>query len=318
MEMCANNPKHSIRVVGSYDLLTFFTEDVQKEFFDIITDPGFEKIFSHSDYKNNDSGNFKYSREEYEFELNMTNHGLIRESFWKDSFPPIFTIKPYQFSQIVNAELKNNGGENNESVASLIASSLESLSNRCGELDYSKKLECCIYRYALSKIAEKFKNLECYIHLGLNSFGVANFGLTLYVDCSKNDSFESLCERIYQEGSWFQGDPLKDYQSSESNQSHSIDSPRIFLSYFQVLAIFVIHRFLKEKLTKVIGKLEEKCYCSCISEKWIRKVYALSEYQWKGLPGLLAEPWDISNKVKNSTRFELPPHAPRGFYVLPH
>ena len=310
METCKNSQKqHSIRVVGSYHLLTFFTEDVQKEFFDITTDPEFEKIFSHSDYKN-DGPNFKYSSEECDFELKMTNHGLIRESFWKDSFPPIFTIKRELLKEIINEEIKE---------------------------DSDKKGEARVYHDALSNLTEKLGNLGKYeIHLGLNSFGVANFELTLYVDCNENDSFESLCKRISEESSLLQRDPLMDFKKAICNENNSCIKdcfdenseneikkierlkPSTFLSYFQVLAIFVIHRFLKEKLTKVMGKLEEKCYCFCISEKWIRKVCALSEYQWKGLPYLLAEPWDISNKIKNSTRFGLPPmrHVVFMYYLM--
>lgn len=313
METCKDSQKqqHSIRVVGSYHLLTFFTEDVQKEFFDITTDPGFEKIFSHSDYKN-DGPNFKYSPEECDFELKMTNHGLIRESFWKDSFPPIFTIGEESLKKIIGEENKKNP-------------------------DKREEAEARIYHYALSNLTEKLGNLGKYeIRLGLNSFGVANFGITLYVYCNENDSFESLCKKISEKSSLLQGDSLMDFKKYICNENNSCIKdyfdenfgneiknierlkPSAFLSYFQVLAIFVIHQFLKEKLENASEKLPDKYYCSCILEKWVRKVYALSKYQWKGLPHLLAKPWDISNKIKNSTRFGLPPmrHVVFMYYLM--
>lgn len=260
METCKNSQKqHSIRVVGSYHLLTFFTEDVQKEFFDITTDPEFEKIFSHSDYKN-DGPNFKYSSEECDFELKMTNHGLIRESFWKDSFPPIFTIKRELLKEIINEEIKE---------------------------DSDKKGEARVYHDALSNLIGKLENSEYKIHLGLNSFGVANFGLTIYFGKKIFESFGSLCKRISEESSWLQGDPLIKFKGDKKKQLE-IDSPRIFLSYFQVLAIFVIHQFLKEKLENASEKLFEEYNNRTDSKFWKENSCAFTRIRMEKFRGLVS------------------------------
>ncbi len=61
-------PKHIIRILGSYSLLTFFTAKAQEEFFNITTDPDFEKLFSFYGEYATETSSFKLDENEKSFE----------------------------------------------------------------------------------------------------------------------------------------------------------------------------------------------------------------------------------------------------------
>nr|WP_281721135.1 hypothetical protein [Nitrosomonas nitrosa] len=360
--MCTDESKHVVRVVGSYSLVSFFKPEVQEKFLDITADPDFENIFSSGFYEEDtDKENtvkentvkFEFSDKERDFELKMANHGLIRESFWKDAFTPIFEIVINKESSLDFFYVLDNSIQNScdDSINSIIT-------NKCNVTD-----EALLYRYALYKLKGKLEELinthevknkvknEVKIHLGLNKFGIANLGIAVKINPKHDENFEYLCQRVYEAMATLQEDPFIELlsedaitfktiwknickQSSEKDKNSdsddynskrksviqyykNINAPRLVISYFQVLAITLIHLFLHKKLKKLGGNYNKRnCISDIFLRGWKKKVRSLigckwvkllTGCKWENLPTLLAEPWTISNQIQNSARQGLPP-----------
>lgn len=292
--------KHVVRILGTYNLFTFFKQEAQEKFFETITSRAFERIFDPDldpTYAK-EAGPFLFSREETQLELRMTNMGFIREGFWKEAFPPIFELdlgKTDLYGPAPNwmAMLPSSteGG-----LLELLPSSSADFRNGLAEAYF--------YAYSLRKLGAELEKVrhelgldtEVKFHIGLNKFGIVNIGLTIKWKHDETIRFEDLCRSAYTAVSHLQEDPLEDLKGEAkaltagdqrtllekvSDDLETGDRPRLVVSYFQVLAITTIHRFLYEKLDRnAIGGFENES---------------------------LANPWELSNEIEESTRNGLPP-----------
>lgn len=328
-------PMHVIRIVGSYSLLTFFDDDVQKEFFEITVDPVFEKeIWFKSPYDAT-TGWFAIDKKEMQLELDMTNHGLIREAFWRDSFPPIFSFKG------------NPKNDWNAFIPQAMRKKMEDILKDPNKAEFPIAL---LFRYSLYKIPGELTQIldgngEINFHIGLNKFGIVNVGITIEFPHEPNEYFEDLCRRAYKKVAHLQEEPLKNLENdlkefrnwgSPGNfwsgvvcSTHSLtfdekiremegflreiknqqDAPRLAVSYFQVLAITLIHRFLFDRLSVTGDHLKRGL---CVQGNCLRgwKLSLWHEHlgeDWAKLPILLDCPWALSNKLPDSSRKGLPP-----------
>lgn len=280
--MANDNNQHVVRIVGTYSLFTFFKKEAQSRFFKIITSPEYEETFKpRSAYRTDgrSATSFRLDRKEKEFELRMTNMGLIREGFWQEAFPPIFQLTDKYVGSLpgcTNFEL-----------------------NRATQAPESETYaEAVFYRLCLSLLDQELVKVggQREIHIRLNRFGIVNIGITIKWPPPGDQSFEDLCKEAYTKISHLQEDPLEDLKGKTKKMSagdqkqlqeqvskalDTGDCPRLVVSYFQVLAITTIHRFLHDKLVdKAIGGFKK---------------------EW------LANPWELSNKIPESTRHGLPP-----------
>ncbi len=286
--------KHMVRILGTYSLLTFFTHNGQEQFFDTITDLNFEAIFSFNGPYARDTDSFDFDIGEKEFELRMTNLGFIREAFWKEAFPPIFRHR-HSSDQLVPKSTRNQ-------LNSIL---FDRTNPKFGDAD------AYLYNYSLWKLGKELQKIRGVengkepnkgpkIHIGLNKFGIANVGLTIELNRQEHETFEDLCKRAYTTVAHLQEDPLEDLKNDSKNWQttsggeHSCNqakkaidtleksnSPRLLVSYFQVLAITIIHTFLYEQLDR--NAIPGFC------RRW------------------LADPWALSNQIPDSTRKGLPP-----------
>ncbi len=280
--MANDNNQHVVCIVGTYSLFTFFKKEAQSRFFKIITSPEYEETFKpRSAYRTDgrSATSFRLDRKEKEFELRMTNMGLIREGFWQEAFPPIFQLTDKYVGSLpgcTNFEL-----------------------NRATQAPESETYaEAVFYRLCLSLLDQELVKVggQREIHIGLNRFGIVNIGITIKWPPPGDQRFEDLCKEAYTKISHLQEDPLEDLKGKTKKMSagdqkqlqeqvskalDTGDCPRLVVSYFQVLAITTIHRFLHDKLVdKTIGGFKK---------------------EW------LANPWELSNKIPESTRHGLPP-----------
>ena len=270
-----DNNEHVVRIVGTYSLFTFFKQEAQEKFFETITSREFESIFDPDPdsvpayVKGTASSSFLFSKEERQFELRMTNMGFIREGFWRVAFPPIFQLTDKYVGYLpgcTNFELNR--------------ATQERQSENCSKAVF--------YRFCLSLLDQELSKIggRREVHIGLNRFGIVNIGITIKWDRKANQSFEDLCKNAYTNVCHLQEDPLQDLANSTTHDDvvtalEQLTEPRLLVSYFQVLAITTIHRFLHDKLVdKAIGGFEK---------------------EW------LANPWELSNKIPESTRNGLPP-----------
>lgn len=288
-----NEDKHVVRILGTYSLLEFFTHEGQKRFFDAITDPAFEAIFLRGekcaeDYAK-DTDSFRVDAGEKEFELKMTNLGFIREAFWKESFPPIFSLNTGKEQEVTRCWSQFPPKDTRDKFNYIVR-----------DRTHDEFPKAFLYHYALCKLGEEFRKVieesgELKIHIGLNKFGIANVGITIEFERQEAESFGDLCKRAYRKVAHLQEDPLKNLkndlatyyggsdiiQQTLNRLEHEGNYPRLTVSYFQVLAITTIHKFLHEQLKRntITGFFE--CW--------------------------LAEPWVLSNQISDSTRKGLPP-----------
>lgn len=268
--------KHVVRIVGTYSLLTFFEEEGQRAFFEKITSPEFESTFKPDGEYPKRTQSFCFDIKEEEFELRMTNLGFIREGFWREAFPPIF-------------KLIDINGKEQTSKWELPTCTEHKLTRAVHVTDPDKNAEAVFYQYCLEKLDEELGKVggEREVHIGLNKFGIVNIGITVKWGRTDNQSFEDLCKDAYTKVSHLQEDPLQDCKTLRGKQDPVITTleqrknPRLLVSYFQVLAITTIHRFLHDKLAQgAIRGFQNEC---------------------------LADPWELSNKIPESTRNGLPP-----------
>lgn len=277
--------KHVVRIVGTYSLFTFFKKEAQEKFFKTITSREFESIFDPSPQPTyaTDTGFFLFSGEERRFELRMTNMGFIREGFWREAFPPIFQL---------------NGGPKagqtwQDMLPACTKANLQSVKKNPKS---DKCAEALFYEFCLDRLDKELSDVggQQEIHIGLNRFGIVNIGITIKWDRSEDKSFEALCKDAYKKVSHLQEDPFEDLKreadaltagdSEKLKVSRALDTrdcPRLVVSYFQVLAITTIHRFLHDKLAQgAIGGFKQE---------------------------QLADAWELSNKIPESARNGLPP-----------
>ncbi|MCA9453957.1 MAG: hypothetical protein KC584_15240 [Nitrospira sp.] len=335
-------PKHIIRILGSYSLLTFFTAKAQEEFFTITTDPEFEKFFSFDEQYGKDTDSFELDGNEKTFELKMTNHGFVREGFWKEAFPPIFRL----------TNRKTFAANWNTLLPYSAQNGIAQILSNPNDPEFSETL---LYQYSLCKLGEELRkiiagddgreeNAELKIHIGLNKFGIVNIGITIKIKELENENFEDLCRRIYRKIAHLQEDPLKNMEVdlvkfckgeregdcllryfpglelSFFNGIEMIDeliysfnrkrnSPRLLVSYFQVLAITMIYLFLFEKLGEAGRYLANKYFedYSDFRAGWKKKIWDFIGGNWAHLNTLLDSPWALSNQIQDSTRKDLPP-----------
>lgn len=289
--------KHVVRIVGTYSLFTFLEEKGQRAFFQTITSEEFEKSLEYTAQYARSIEPFHLDTGEKEFELRMTNMGFIREGFWKEAFPPIFQLDLDRTDLYGPAPswLPMLPSDRQQDLLRLWPSSYADFQ---GDL-----AEAYFYAYSLQKAGAELEKVKQELgpdaglkfHIGLNKFGIVNVGLTIkWKDPESN--FENLCKRAYNAASHLQEDPLEDLKR-EANElpagdqrtflqgvSNALDTrncPRLVVSYFQVLAITTIHRFLHDKLAQgaILG-FQNEC---------------------------LANPWELSNKIPESTSNGLPP-----------
>lgn len=305
---------HIVRILGAYSLFTFFHPKGQEKFFETVASPDWESMLSfNTDYARDGEGKgFKLDTDEKRFELEMTNMGFIREGVWKEAFPPFFRYT------------KEDRDLESDWYDVLPSSTQETLASRLDDPDNLKFAEAVLYRYALCKLGEKLKKVRAgsgglRVHIGLNKFGIVNVGITIEFP-QREEAFENLCKRVYQKVAHLQEDPLTDLEedlnqycrgkrtecletccstassfcerknileSGIADLKEKRDSPRLIVSYFQVLAITTIHRFLSEK--------------QFIFEK-------KNQIHWHGFPQMwLADPWVLANELPDSSRKGLPP-----------
>lgn len=261
--------KHVVRIVGTYSLFTFLEEKGQRAFFRTITSEKFEKSLDYTAQYARSIEPFILDGDEKKFELRMTNMGFIREGFWRVAFPPIFQLTDKYVGYLpgcTNFEL-NRATQDRQS-------------NK-----YSKAV---FYRFCLSLLDQELSKIggRREVHIGLNRFGIVNIGITIKWDSNANQSFEDLCKNAYTNVCHLQEDPLQDMAKSTMHDDvvrdlEQLTEPRLLVSYFQVLAITTIHRFLHDKL--------------------VDKAIHGFKKEW------LANPWELSNKIPESTRYGLPP-----------
>lgn len=295
--------KHVVRIVGTYSLFTFFEQEAQEKFFKTITSREFESIFdpgSHPSYAKDakDAGLFLFSKEERQLELRMTNMGFIREGFWKEAFPPIFEL---HLERLVASTQPPSWRSmlpepREEGLFELLPSSSAGFEKN--------QAPAYLYAYSLCKLGAELDKVrgelgddtELKFHIGLNKFGIVNIGLTIKWKHDEAICFEDLCRKAYKAVSHLQEDPLEDLKREAgastaggqkpllekvSDALETGDCPRLVVSYFQALAITTIHRFLHDKLVdNAIGGFKR---------------------EW------LANPWELKNKIEESTREGLPP-----------
>lgn len=302
--------KHVVRIVGTYSLFTFFKEEGQRAFFEKVTDEQFENSLKHEARYARCIEPFHLDTDEKEFELQMTNMGFIREGFWKESFPPIFELDLGRTDLYGPAPswLPMLPSDRQQGLLKLWPSS---------NADFQDDLaEAYFYAYSLRKLGgelEKVKHelgpdAELKFHIGLNKFGIVNIGLTIKWKYDETKHFDDLCRSAYTAVSHLQEDPLEDLKREADNLtagdqktllqkvSNALDTrncPRLVVSYFQVLAITTIHRFLYDKLedNAIVG----------FQKNW------------------LANPWELSIKIEESPRNGLPPQRHVVFmYQLVH
>jgi hypothetical protein len=257
-------------------LFTFFEEKGQRAFFKTITSPEFESTFKPDGEYPKRTQSFCFDIKEEEFELRMTNLGFIREGFWREAFPPIF-------------KLIDINGKEQASKWELPTCTEHKLTRAVQVADPDNNAEAVFYQYCLKKLDEELGKVggEREVHIGLNKFGIVNIGITVKWGRTDNQSFEDLCKDAYTKVSHLQEDPLQDCKTLRGKQDPVITTleqrknPRLLVSYFQVLAITTIHRFLHDKLAQgAIRGFQNEC---------------------------LANPWELSNKIPESTRNGLPP-----------
>lgn len=295
--------EHVVRILGTYSLFTFFKQEAQEKFFETITSREFESIFdsdSGPTYANyaKDAGPFLFSKEERQLELRMTNMGFIREGFWREAFPPIFEL---HLERVVAATRSPSWRSmlpvpTRDGLSQLVPSS---------SADFRSGLaEAYFYAYSLDKLGAELEKVrqelgrdtEVKFHIGLNKFGIVNIGLTIKWKHDETIRFEDLSRSAYTAVSHLQEDPLEDLKGEAKALTagdqrtllekvlHDLETgarPRLVVSYFQLLAITTIHRFLHDKL--------------------VDKAIHGFKKEW------LANPWELSNKMPKSTRYGLPP-----------
>lgn len=344
-----DTPRHIIRVVGSYSLLTFFTARAQNEFFDLSTDPELEEMLLFDGEYPRETFSFRCDTDERDFELKMANHGFIREAFWKNSFPPIFGLKN------VNVLIENCWAFlSNNPIQQQITESINNPEN-------DQFFEALLYRYSIYKLKRELKEI-CQdqrilkIHIGLNKFGLINVGMTIEVERRESENFENLCRRVYEKVAHLQEDPLENLASDCQGNAQIIDSflteifgnaanaqgvkqqakekirsdmiaqissnnpsrkllskwearaysPRLIISYFQVLAITTIHQFLFEKLDQFGKNYWDLRWRHKINKK-VGKTIDRINWERSKFATILNKPWLLSNQVQGSLRKGLPP-----------
>lgn len=336
-------PKHIIRILGSYSLLTFFTSKAQAEFFDITTYPEFEEIFSFDTEYAKGTDSFEFDKKEKDFELKMTNHGFVREAFWKEAFPPIFKFKNMNCLIVPDCEWLVEKIESTWDAKILVDASMANFK------------EAFLYRYSLKKLPgelEKImrgenkeeKNGELKIHIGLNKFGIVNIGITIKSEQQENEQFEDLCRRAFKKVAHLQEDPLRNLENEwEASQESFLENylpsevssrdalikeikkmvrseneeisewesnahiPRLLVTYFQVLAITMIHLHLFEKLEKFDQDYPNlKSQGKFNNGKLGGKIKKFKKHG-TSFTEILAKPWLLSNQIQGSPRKGLPP-----------
>ncbi|MBA5869467.1 MAG: hypothetical protein GDA68_05665 [Nitrospira sp. CR2.1] len=268
--MANDNNQHVVRIVGTYSLFTFFKKEAQSRFFKIITSPEYEETFKPRSAYRTDAKSFCLDKEEEEFELRMTNMGFIREGFWREAFPPIFKLTDAKVGDLPDCT--------DEQLAQIVR-------NTCTDKHDKEKF----YQFCLERLDKELRSVggQHEVHISLNNFGIVNIGITIKWASNANQSFEDLCKKAYTNVCHLQEDPLQDFTKLYGESDGIVttlgkrEEPRLLVSYFQVLAITTIHRFLHDKLVdKAIGGFKK---------------------EW------LANPWELSNKIPESTRHGLPP-----------
>ncbi len=263
-----DNNQHVVRIVGTYSLLTFFEEEAQSRFFEIITSPEYEKTFEPDRAYRTYAKSFCLDKEEEEFELRMTNMGFIREGFWREAFPPIFKLTDAKVGDLPDCT--------DEQLAQIVR-------NTCTDKHDKEKF----YQFCLERLDKELRSVggQHEVHISLNNFGIVNIGITIKWASNANQSFEDLCKNAYTNVCHLQEDPLQDFTKLYGESDGIVttlgkrEEPRLLVSYFQVLAITTIHRFLYDKLG-AIGGFKNKS---------------------------LTNPCDLRNKIEDSTRVGLPP-----------
>ena len=305
-----NGNKHTVRVVGSYSLLTFFKEEAQKEFLKLTSDPEFqETIISFDDqYTEPDkTAPFKFSKDAQTFELRGVQYGFIREAIWNESFMPIFKLaygngmeesrEPDKFCRKFFDAIFNTE-QLRRDIQKKCWDNLHNYPSQSGERNKDKKdreaENCILFLYALMKIPrELFLMGEREIYVSLHKFGIADVGLKFFVPQEASQDFHKTTDKLYSRTAHLQEDPLvnfkTDFKAVSSGYcctnkvaeflnvvfpSYSVKDrakaltnfgelyknlgPKVgkntdlqlFVSYFQVFAIAIIHRFLFEKLSQ--------------------------------------------------------------------
>lgn len=295
--------EHVVRILGTYSLFTFFKQEAQEKFFETITSREFKSIFdsdSGPTYANyaKDAGPFLFSKEERRLELRMTNMGFIREGFWREAFPPIFELdlgKTNLYGPSPNW-MSMLPDPTRDGLSELVPSSSADFRSGLAEA-YFYAYSLCKLGAELEKVRQELgRDTEVKFHIGLNKFGIVNIGLTIKWKHDETICFEDLSRSAYTAVSHLQEDPLEDLEQGADKLTagdqktllekvldalKTRDCPRLVVSYFQALAITTIHRFLYEKLSNnAIGGFEQE---------------------------QLANPWELSNKIPESTRKGLPP-----------